>query len=93
MLVARKASAAAVLWGIRVRKGLVRNKTGHEDENRKARHPSWAAQDRLLHLGRAGQELTCLPRCAVVAVTVCGWCAVEDFSIRQRRWYRWMLHR
>ena len=69
MLACQLASAAAVVWGIRVRKGVVRYETGHEDENPMAGHSSWAEQDRLLNPRRAGQDLPC---CGVLAPVRCG---------------------
>ena len=69
MLACQLASAVAVVWGIRVRKGVVRYKTVHEDENPTAGHSSWAEQDRLLNPMRAGQDLPC---CGVLAPVRCG---------------------
>ena len=67
MLAAQLVQAAVVV--IRVRKGVVRNETGHEDENPIAGHPAWVEQDGLLNLGRLGHELPC---CGVLATVRCG---------------------
>ena len=64
------ASAAAVVWGIRVRNWVVRDETGHEDENTMAGHSAWAEQERLLNLGRAGQDFPC---CGVLVPVRCGY--------------------